>query len=217
MSTAPIWINVLVRVAVVPPGSGANCADKASAGRLTASGTGFDSVAAVSRELLALRRHDRRCGHRHAKSSGSCSSQHPLLRTFWRRFIRHRPRCLINLLQKVLSRGCWLEHEPDDLAWRCPQRRSWRRSARSSRLTAATLSKPVPDAVNLPAEALSAQFAPEPGGTTATLTKTLIQIGAVLIDYGLANTRRRIWIDFGVSELPHGAVIEVELPSEFSI
>jgi hypothetical protein len=64
---------------------------------------------------------------------------------------------------------------------------------------------------------LSAQFAPEPGGTNATLGKTLIQIGAILIDYGLANTRHGIWIDFGISELPHGAVIEVELPSELSI
>jgi hypothetical protein len=61
------------------------------------------------------------------------------------------------------------------------------------------------------------QFAPEPRRTTATLGKTLIQIGAVLIDYGLANTRHGIWIDFGVSELPHGAVIEFELPSEFLI
>jgi hypothetical protein len=51
----------------------------------------------------------------------------------------------------------------------------------------------------------------------ATLGKALIQIGAVLIDYGPANPRHRIWIDFGVSELPQSAVIEVELPSELSI
>ncbi len=77
--------------------------------------------------------------------------------------------------------------------------------------------KPVADAVHLSTEPLLAQLAPEPGKTTATLTETLVEIGCVVVDDGLANTWRRLWIDFCVSELLHGAVIKAELPSEFSI
>jgi len=39
----------------------------------------------------------------------------------------------------------------------------------------------------------------------------------VVVDDGLANARRGLWIEICVSELLHCAVIEIELPSEVSI
>lgn len=39
----------------------------------------------------------------------------------------------------------------------------------------------------------------------------------VVVDHGLANTRRCFWIDFCVPELLYSAVIKVQLSSKFSI
>ncbi len=126
-----------------------------------------------------------------------------------------RSTLLRELQHQALCREGGLEHEPDDLSWRGPQSRSRRRSAR--RLAAATLSKPVTDAIDLPTEALLAQLAPEPGGAATVFAQTPIQMGCIVIDDRLANTRRRLRILVCVPELLHSAVVEVELPSEFSI
>ncbi len=81
----------------------------------------------------------------------------------------------------------------------------------------AALSKPIPDAVHLTAEALLAQLAPEPRGAAAALTETPVEIDGVVVDDGLANTRSCFWIGLGVLKLLYCAVVEVQLTSEFSI
>jgi hypothetical protein len=87
----------------------------------------------------------------------------------------------------------------------------------SAWLAAATLAEPVADAVHLTAEAKLAQLAPEPGIATTPFIEALIEIGCVVIDTRLPNTRRRLSIDFSLPELLHGPVIKVELPAEFPI